>query len=163
MMLNLILLKLLQVAACAALVALAPIAAAAQTRAPDSQAIDDYVAAQVIGAHIPGLALGIVNADGTAHVHGFGQAGPSGQAVSGHTPFIIGSMSKSFTALAVMQLVEDGKLELDAPVQRYIPWFRVADAVASSRITVRHLLNQTRWDPHRSRQRAAGRGRRGVD
>jgi CubicO group peptidase (beta-lactamase class C family) len=42
-----------------------------------------------------------------------------------------------------MQLVEAGKLELDAPVQRYLPWFRVADPEASARITVRHLLNQT--------------------
>jgi CubicO group peptidase (beta-lactamase class C family) len=52
-------------------------------------------------------------------------------------------LSKSFTALAVMQLVEEGKIQLDAPVQRYIPWFRVADEMASVQITVRHLLNQT--------------------
>jgi hypothetical protein len=39
-----------------------------------------------------------------------------------------------------MQLVEAGKLELDTPVQRYIPWFRVADPDASARITVRHLI-----------------------
>src|SRR6266511_1702068 len=42
-----------------------------------------------------------------------------------------------------MQLVEAGKVELDAPVQRYLPWFRVADEEASAQITVRHLLNQT--------------------
>ena len=42
-----------------------------------------------------------------------------------------------------MQLVEDGKVELDAPVQCYLPWFRVADPQASAQITVRHLLNQT--------------------
>ena len=42
-----------------------------------------------------------------------------------------------------MQLVEAGKVELDAPVQRYLPWFRVADEAASAEITVRHLLNQT--------------------
>ena len=42
-----------------------------------------------------------------------------------------------------MQLVEEGRVELDAPVQRYLPWFRVADEAASARITVRHLLNQT--------------------
>jgi CubicO group peptidase (beta-lactamase class C family) len=42
-----------------------------------------------------------------------------------------------------MQLVEAGKVELDAPVQRYLPWFRVADPQASAQITVRHLLNQT--------------------
>jgi CubicO group peptidase (beta-lactamase class C family) len=53
------------------------------------------------------------------------------------TPFKIGSLSKSFTALAVMQLVEAGKIELDAPVQQYLPEFRVADPAASNRITVR--------------------------
>lgn len=42
-----------------------------------------------------------------------------------------------------MQLVEAGKVELDAPVQRYLPWFRVADPQASTQMTVRHLLNQT--------------------
>jgi CubicO group peptidase (beta-lactamase class C family) len=63
--------------------------------------------------------------------------------VTPQTPFIIGSLSKSFTALAVMQLVEANKIELDAPVQRYLPWFRVADEQASADITVRHLLNHT--------------------
>src|SRR5690348_4823133 len=41
-----------------------------------------------------------------------------------------------------MQLVEAGKIDLDAPVTRYLPWFRTADEAASARITVRHLLNQ---------------------
>jgi len=42
-----------------------------------------------------------------------------------------------------MQLVEAGKIELDAPVQKYLPWFELADKEASAKITVRHLLNQT--------------------
>ena len=74
---------------------------------------------------------------------GFGEAGASGQAVTPETPFIIGSLSKSVTALAIMQLVEAGEVELDAPVQQYLPWFRVADEQASAEITVRHLLNHT--------------------
>jgi len=92
---------------------------------------------------LPGLALGIVQGDQIVHLKGFGIADPSGRAVTPQTPFIIGSLSKSFTALAVMQLVEAGKVELDAPVQRYLPWFRVADEAASAQITVRHLLYQT--------------------
>lgn len=59
-------------------------------------------------------------------------------------------MSKSFTSLAVMQLVEAGKVELDAPVQRYLPWFHVADPTASARITVRQLLNHTSGIPANS-------------
>jgi len=42
-----------------------------------------------------------------------------------------------------MQLTEAGKIELDAPVQAYLPWFALADKDASTQITVRHLLNQT--------------------
>ena len=42
-----------------------------------------------------------------------------------------------------MQLVEQGKLSLDAPVQTYLPWFRVADPQASQQITIRHLLQHT--------------------
>jgi CubicO group peptidase (beta-lactamase class C family) len=99
---------------------------------------------------MPGLALGIVKGDEVAHLEGFGNADSSGRAVTPQTPFIIGSTSKSFTALAIMQLVEDGKVELDAPVQRYLPWFRVADPQASARITVRHLLNQTSGLPQLS-------------
>ena len=59
------------------------------------------------------------------------------------TPMFIGSQSKSFTALAVVQLAEEGKLDLNALVRIYIPWFRVADGAASGRITVNHLLHHT--------------------
>src|SRR5260370_20347166 len=108
---------------------------------------DAYVAAQVQSAHIPGLALGIVHADGTTHMRGFGVANPIGEAISQRTPFLIGSLSKSFTALAIMQLVEQGKLDLDAPVERYLPDFRTTDRAVSSTITPRQLLNQTSGIP----------------
>lgn len=110
---------------------------------PDFAAIDTFVEAQMKDQRLPGLALGIVKGDQIVHLKSFGIADPSGRAVTPQTPFIIGSLSKSFTALAVMQLVEEGKVELDVPVQHYIPWFRVADEAASAQITVRHLLYQT--------------------
>lgn len=106
---------------------------------PDFTAIDRYVEKQMDETRMPGVALGIIKGDEIVHLKGFGEADSSGTAVTAQTPFIIGSMSKSFTALAIMQLVEDGKVELDAPVQRYLPWFRVADEEASRRIAVRHL------------------------
>jgi CubicO group peptidase (beta-lactamase class C family) len=118
--------------------------AAARSAAPDFAAIDRYVDAERREMHIPGLALGIVGGTGdVVHVAGFGAADAAGRPVSADTPFLLGSISKSFTALAVMQLVEAGRLALDAPVQTYLPWFRLADADAAARITVRHLLNQT--------------------
>ena len=123
-----------------------PVAAAASARGastPDLAAIDRYVEAQRRATRLPGLALGIVHGDRIVHLRGFGHANPSGQPVTPQTPFILASTTKSFTALAVMQLVEAGKIDLDAPVQRYLPWFHLADPTDSARITVRHLLNQT--------------------
>ncbi len=106
-------------------------------------AIDTYLEGQMQEFRIPGLALGIVQGDQVVHLKGFGIADPTGRPVTPQTPFILNSISKSFAALAVMQLVEQGRIELEAPVQRYLPWFQVADAKASAQITVRHLLNQT--------------------
>jgi CubicO group peptidase (beta-lactamase class C family) len=111
--------------------------------APHFGAIDHYVQEQMREMRMPGVALAIVKGDDVVHLEAFGDADSSGRAVTPQTPFIIGSTSKSFTALAIMQLVEAGKIDLDAPVRRYIPWFRVADREASERITVRNLLNHT--------------------
>jgi CubicO group peptidase (beta-lactamase class C family) len=115
---------------------------AAADDGPDLAAIDRYVRSEMDAQRIPGLALGIVHGDRIVHVQGFGQADGSGRDVTPQTPFLIGSVTKSFTALAIMQLSEAGQVQLDAPVQRYLPWWRVADADASPRITVRHLLYQ---------------------
>ncbi len=104
--------------------------------------IDAFVEAQMRRHRIPGLALVITQGDRVVHQRGFGTAG-DGRPVTPETPFHIGSISKSFTALAVMQLVEQDRIDLDAPVQTYLPWFRVADGAVSGSITVRHLLHQT--------------------
>ena len=106
-------------------------------------AIDAYIEEQMQRLNIPGVSLAIVEDDQIVHLRGFGQARPGGETPTPQTPFFIGSLTKSMTALAVMQLVEAGKIEMDAPVQRYLPWFRVADPQASAEMTVRHLLNQT--------------------
>jgi CubicO group peptidase (beta-lactamase class C family) len=141
---------------------LAPLAGrsdgAAAAGQPDLAAIDAYVEAQLRDARIPGLALGIVHGDRTVQLQGYGRADDSGRAFTPHTPFFIGSNSKSFTALAVMQLVEAGRIDLDAPVQRYIPWFRVADPAASTQITIRHLLHQTSGLSERAGQLAVVAG-----
>lgn len=92
---------------------------------------------------IPGLALGIVQGDQIVHVRGFGVADDAHTPVLPQTAFSIGSLTKSFTALAVMQLVEAQRLDLDMPVQHYLTWFRLADPDASARITLRELLNHT--------------------
>jgi CubicO group peptidase (beta-lactamase class C family) len=105
--------------------------------------MDAYVEAQMRHLDIPGAVLAIVEGDRITHLRGFGKARSDGELPAPQTPFFIGSLTKSFTALAVMQLVERGRIDLDSPVQRYLPWFRVAEAEASAQMTVRHLLNQT--------------------
>ncbi|HVS07440.1 MAG TPA: serine hydrolase domain-containing protein [Candidatus Dormibacteraeota bacterium] len=135
----------------AALGALIPLTAAATPvfadSGPDYAAVDRYVQDQVNEARIPGLALGIVHGAQVTHLQGFGRADSGGRPVTPQTPFIIGSISKSFTAVAVLQLAEAGKVDLDAPVQRYLPEFRLADPHASAAMTTRHLLNQTSGIP----------------
>jgi len=109
----------------------------------DTTAIDAYIESHIAEHQIPGLALVVVHNDEIVYTQGYGVAGPDGTPVTPGTPFIIGSTSKSFTALAVMQLVEAGKIDLDAPVQDYLPWFTLADPEQAQQITVRHLLNHT--------------------
>ena len=123
-------------------------AATSHANTPDFAAIDAYVLSQMRQLHIPGVALGIVHGNQVVHLRGFGVVGPDGRSVTPQTTFAISSMTKSFTAVAIMQLVEQGKVALDAPVQRYLPWFRVATPGASGRITVRELLNQTSGISH---------------
>ena len=109
----------------------------------DYEAIDEYITSRMRSDRIPGVALAIVKGDQIVYLKGYGRADQSGRPVTPQTPFLIGSITKTFTALAVMQLVEAGRVELDAPVQYYIPWFRVADPKASAQITLRMLIEQT--------------------
>jgi CubicO group peptidase (beta-lactamase class C family) len=130
---------------------LAAPAAARPTHGLDRGAIDTYVQEQMRKDRVPGVALAVVRGDEIVYLQGYGSDG-YGRPVTPGTSFILGSMSKSFTALAVMQLVERGLIALDAPAQRYLPSFRVADPAASAQITVRHLLNHTSGIPARARQ-----------
>lgn len=118
-------------------------AAESSTRQQTIETIDSYVLEQMDRLHIPGIAIGIARGDQIAYVQGYGLADDQGRPVTPQTPFLIASLSKSVTALAIIQLVEEGKIDLDDPVQTYLPWFRVADENESSRITIRHLLYQT--------------------
>lgn len=91
---------------------------------------------------MPGFAVAVASGGEVVHARGFGDAG-DGRAVTPQTPFLLASTSKSFTALAAMQLVDAGRLELDAPARRYVPEYRLADQRAADRITVRQVLQQT--------------------
>ena len=92
---------------------------------------------------IPGVALGIVHR-GKTHLICEGITSISNpQPVTPETMFQIGSTTKTMTGTVIMQLVEQGKLELDAPVRKYLPGLKLADSNVAKRITVRQLLNHT--------------------
>lgn len=100
--------------------------------------LDAFLRERVKDLHLPGLAVVVVT-DGEVHFEGtYGEARP-GVAVTLDTPFLLGSTSKQFTALAVQQLIADGELALDTPVAHILPAF--ADAgPPHSQITVEQLL-----------------------
>jgi len=90
--------------------------------------------------HIPGAALGLHYRGEEATV-GLGTTSiVNPLPVDEQTLFQIGSITKTFTTLLLMQCVESGDLDLDAPVRRYLPAFRVLDESTSAEVTPRHLL-----------------------
>ena len=125
-----------------------------QTRIGEEQLelVSFYIADIQHNLRIPSLAVTIIQNNDVVYQHNSGKAA-LGRPVTPTTPFIVDSLSKSFTALAIMQLVEAGKLNLDEQVQHYIPWFHFHDlpsipfqlrnSATSSLITIRHLLNHT--------------------
>lgn len=108
----------------------------------DFSKVDQYIQTQMARNGIPGVSIALTQGTEVVYLKSYGMA-DAGRTLRPDTPMYIGSTSKSFTALAIMQLVEQGKVELDAPVQRYIPWFTLADQAAARTITVRHLLSHT--------------------
>jgi len=102
--------------------------------------IDDFVATELPISGAPGLAYAVVeNNESFSGARGEVLVG-SGRPVTADTPFLLGSISKSFTAMAVMKLAEAGEVELDAPVSRYLDVFKDRPSGA---ITVRQLLSHT--------------------
>ncbi|MEV6371306.1 serine hydrolase domain-containing protein [Micromonospora musae] len=102
----------------------------------------DYLHQHMTENRVPGMAYAIVRGDQVIDQRAWGIDG-DGRSITPQTPFVLGSLTKSFTALAVMQLVEAGRVELDAPVRRHVPWLRLAEESVTARITVRQLMTHT--------------------
>lgn len=92
---------------------------------------------------VPGMAIGIID-NGVVHTRGLGVTNVEDPlAVTAHTVFPIASISKTFAATAMMRLVEQGKIDLQAPVRTYLPEFKVQDPAVSRDVTVWNLLTHT--------------------
>jgi CubicO group peptidase (beta-lactamase class C family) len=106
--------------------------------------LDELAVAEFNRRPLAGLALGVVRGGRLAHDRGLGFADvASRRPVTADTVFRIGSISKTFTAIAVLQLVEQGRLELDDPVNEHLRAFRIEHRASSPPITIRHLLTHT--------------------
>ena len=96
-----------------------PSSSGPRTPASDA-AVDAWLDAEIGDAGYPGASIAVIRDGQVEHVHVIGTADSAGRPVTTDTPFVIGSLSKSLTALAIMRLVDAGRVELDAPVATYL-------------------------------------------
>lgn len=102
--------------------------------------VDDYIEAQMRQLHIPGLSLAVVRAGQTVKLRAYGLANVELNApVTQDTIFEIGSITKQFTATAIMMLVEDGRVGLDDKISKYLDGL----PAAWGGVTIRHLLTHS--------------------
>ena len=94
--------------------------------------IDIYLQSCAENAHIPAMSVTIVDKDSVLFSQNYGDC------ESCDIPFLLGSVSKSFTAVCIMQLAEQGKIDLNATVSTYLP-----NATDGGKMTIRQLLNHT--------------------
>jgi D-alanyl-D-alanine carboxypeptidase len=104
-----------------------------------------WLEAQMLNRHLPGVAIGVVADQTLVWADGFGLADVAAKtAMTPQTKFRMASHSKLFTATAVMQLREQGKLRLDDPVAQYLPWFQVKRSDPDDPpITIEELLTHS--------------------
>jgi CubicO group peptidase (beta-lactamase class C family) len=107
------------------------------------RALDERIETAMKRYHVPGVAVGVYW-QGREHVRGFGVTNVDHPLpVDADTLFRIGSTTKTFTATAMMRLVEQGKVDLAAPARTYLPDLTLADEAAAKSVTVRQLLNHS--------------------
>jgi len=104
--------------------------------------LDEYVARHMAEVGAPGMTLALADRNGLLRASEYGLADvKAGIKVAPQTLFEIGSISKSFVAIVVLQLAEEGKLDLHKPVTSYLPWLKVESKF--SPFTTHHLLSHT--------------------
>lgn len=110
-----------------------------------AQVLDLWIREQMAYREVPGLAIGVVHDQDLVWSAGYGFADlESREAMTPSTLFRIGSISKIFTATAILQLRDRGLLRLDDPVAEHLPWFAIESRFTEDGpITIRHLLTHT--------------------
>jgi CubicO group peptidase (beta-lactamase class C family) len=117
-------------------------AASADRFQPAYKRLDEYIARHMSEVGAPGMTLAVSDRNGLLRSSQYGFADvKAGIRVNPQTLFEIGSISKSFVAMAVLQLAEEGKLDLQKPVINYLPWLKIESKY--SPFTTHHLLSHT--------------------
>ncbi|MCB0621012.1 MAG: serine hydrolase, partial [Saprospiraceae bacterium] len=121
---------------------LIPALGRAQSSLPkELKGLDEFVEMRMKEWNVPGVAIAVVRDSQVVLTKGYGWANVEGkQRVDAGTLFAIGSSSKAFTATGVMQLVDEGKVDLDEPVITYVPNLRLYNDELTNNLTVRDLL-----------------------
>jgi CubicO group peptidase (beta-lactamase class C family) len=110
---------------------------------PDPRALGELIDGAMAKYVVPGVAVGVLDRDGP-RAWGFGVTNVDHPLpIDADTVFEIASITKTMTATVTARLAAEGKLDLDAPVRRYLPEFRVADPTVSGAVTVRDLFTHT--------------------
>ncbi|WLT33446.1 serine hydrolase [Geothrix sp. PMB-07] len=142
------------------LLLVAPWLWAGDVQAPVAKQVEAYLRSEMHERRIPGLQVAVVQHGKIVQLGAYGLANLQHQvAVTDHTVFSINSATKAFTGVAMMQLAEEGKVDLDAPVSRYLeglpaPW---------QPVTLRQLLTHVSGIPNIVNQRTSNLTREGGD
>ena len=109
--------------------------------------IDKYIEQIQKKENIPGIAIIVIQGGDVLYCNAYGVSSvDDNQPLTTNTLFDLASLTKSFTALGVLLLEDSGLIDIDEPLQTYLPDFRIADPRGTD-ITVRQLLNQTSGIP----------------
>jgi len=107
----------------------------------DINRLESYIFKSMAATHLPALSIAVVKENEIVYSQGFGQRDlKDGLPATEDTLYGIGSVTKSFTAIAIMQLVERDFFKLDDPVSNFLPFYIKPEG---QEVTVRHLLNHT--------------------
>src|SRR5215831_6723057 len=104
--------------------------------------LDKFIEQYLSAMNAPGMALALANSEGIVRVNSYGFADLESKApVTPDLLFEIGSITKSFVALTLLQLKDEGKLDLGRPILEYLPWLPIETNYGP--VTTHHLLTHT--------------------
>ncbi|WP_042143796.1 serine hydrolase [Paucisalibacillus sp. EB02] len=125
------------------LIVLIPVSSAVALDESMKDDLDSNIEEYLEEYRVPGAAVALVRDGKVFYSNTWGVTGESEEPITLETPFTLGSISKSLTALAIVKLIDEGKINLEDPVQTHLSWFTLPDDQAASQITIKHLLSQT--------------------